>query len=74
MASKQSEATTRLYQDQVRSAAGAGVPGEREKVRFLSSGTECVAWHYPGSSGACVIMAGERFLTAATLRRSSAGR
>jgi uncharacterized protein len=31
---------------------------EREKVRFASGGTECAAWHYPGSSGACVIMAG----------------
>ncbi|MEU7856247.1 alpha/beta hydrolase [Nonomuraea sp. NPDC049141] len=31
---------------------------EREKVRFTSGGTECVAWHYPGVNGACVIMAG----------------
>ncbi|HEX3811661.1 MAG TPA: alpha/beta fold hydrolase [Mycobacteriales bacterium] len=31
---------------------------EREKVRFVSGGTECVAWHYPGSNGACVVMAG----------------
>ncbi len=30
----------------------------REKVRFVSGGTECAAWHYPGSSGACVVMAG----------------
>ena len=31
---------------------------EREKVRFISGDTECAAWHYPGTSGACVIMAG----------------
>jgi fermentation-respiration switch protein FrsA (DUF1100 family)/AcrR family transcriptional regulator len=32
--------------------------GVREKVRFDSGGTECVAWHYPGTNGSCVIMAG----------------
>ena len=32
--------------------------GEREKVRFVIGGTECAAWHYPGTNGACVIMAG----------------
>jgi fermentation-respiration switch protein FrsA (DUF1100 family) len=31
---------------------------EREKVRFASGGEECAAWHYPGTNGACVIMAG----------------
>jgi len=31
---------------------------EREKVRFVSGDMECAAWHYPGTSGACVIMAG----------------
>lgn len=30
---------------------------EREKVRFASGGAECAAWHYPGTSQACVIMA-----------------
>lgn len=30
----------------------------REKVRFISGDTECAAWHYPGTNGACVIMAG----------------
>ncbi len=30
---------------------------EREKVRFVSGGAECAAWHYPGTNGACVIMA-----------------
>ena len=34
------------------------VPVEREKVYFTSDGTECAAWHYRGTSGACVIMAG----------------
>ncbi len=31
---------------------------EREKVWFTSGGTECAAWHYPGSNGACIVMAG----------------
>jgi uncharacterized protein len=31
---------------------------EREKVRFASGGTECAAWHYRGTNGACVIMTG----------------
>ncbi|MEU9211352.1 hypothetical protein AB0D27_26310 [Streptomyces sp. NPDC048415] len=31
---------------------------DREKVRFASGGTECAAWHYPGTNGVCVIMAG----------------
>jgi predicted alpha/beta hydrolase len=30
----------------------------RQKVRFVSGGTECAAWHYSGSNGGCVIMAG----------------
>ncbi len=33
------------------------VPVQREKVRFASGDTECVGWHYPGTNGACVIMA-----------------
>ena len=32
--------------------------GEREKVWFGSGGTQCAAWHYRGSNGGCVIMAG----------------
>ncbi|AKU17623.1 alpha/beta hydrolase [Luteipulveratus mongoliensis] len=31
---------------------------QREKVRFISGGIECAAWHYPGTNGACVVMAG----------------
>ena len=31
---------------------------EREKVQFVSGDIECAAWHYPGSNGACVVMAG----------------
>jgi len=38
--------------------AGMQVSVEREKVRFASGDTECVAWHYPGTNGACVVMAG----------------
>ena len=29
----------------------------RNKLRFLSNATECAAWHYPGTNGACVVMA-----------------
>ena len=42
----------------VDSEAGMQEHGVREKVRFDSGGTECVAWHYPGTNGGCVIMAG----------------
>jgi pimeloyl-ACP methyl ester carboxylesterase len=31
---------------------------EREKVRFASGGSECAAWHYPGTNGGCVVMTG----------------
>ena len=31
---------------------------QREKIWFDSRGTQCAAWHYPGTNGACVIMAG----------------
>ena len=31
---------------------------QREKVRFVSGDAECAAWHYPGTNGGCVIMAG----------------
>lgn len=31
---------------------------EREEVRFASATGWCAAWHYPGDSGACVVMAG----------------
>jgi uncharacterized protein len=30
---------------------------QRQKVRFSSGGTECAAWHYAGTNGACVVMA-----------------
>ncbi|TDP98118.1 alpha/beta hydrolase [Labedaea rhizosphaerae] len=30
---------------------------ERKLVRFASGDSECAAWHYPGTNGACVIMA-----------------
>jgi pimeloyl-ACP methyl ester carboxylesterase len=33
-------------------------PVEREKVHFTSDGTTCAAWHYPGTNGACLVMAG----------------
>jgi uncharacterized protein len=31
---------------------------DRKKVRFVSGETECAAWHYAGTNGGCVIMAG----------------
>jgi uncharacterized protein len=31
---------------------------ERQKVHFSSDDTTCAAWHYPGTNGGCVIMAG----------------
>jgi uncharacterized protein len=30
----------------------------REKVEFRSDGQRCVAWHYAGTNGGCVVMAG----------------
>jgi hypothetical protein len=32
--------------------------GARRKVHFPSGDTTCAAWHYPGTNGGCVIMAG----------------
>jgi len=32
-------------------------PPARRAVRFASGGTECAAWHYPGTNGACIVMA-----------------
>jgi pimeloyl-ACP methyl ester carboxylesterase len=34
------------------------VSEQRERVHFPSGDTTCTAWHYPGTNGACVIMAG----------------
>jgi dienelactone hydrolase len=31
---------------------------DRAKVHFESGNTQCVAWHYPATTGACVVMAG----------------
>ena len=42
----------------VHSEVAMPVPVEREKVRFVSGGTECAAWYYPGTNGGCVIMTG----------------
>ena len=35
-----------------------GEYGERSKVHFEVRGTQCAAWHYPGTNGGCVIMTG----------------
>ncbi|NUP49140.1 MAG: alpha/beta fold hydrolase [Catenulispora sp.] len=37
---------------------GPGTRAAREKVSFASGDIELAAWHYPGTNGACVIMAG----------------
>ena len=51
----------------IRSEVGVRVFVQREKVRFVSGGSEgdseCVAWHYPGTNGACVVMAGALGMT-----------
>ncbi|WP_343244863.1 alpha/beta fold hydrolase [Streptomyces sp. SID14478] len=39
------------------------MPRKREKVRFTSGDTTCAAWHYPGTNGGCVIMAGGTSVT-----------
>lgn len=39
------------------------MPAQREKVRFASGDTTCAAWHYPGTNGGCVIMAGGTAVT-----------
>src|ERR1700722_73749 len=36
----------------------AQAPTKREKTHFSSGDTTCAAWHYPGTNGGCVIMAG----------------
>ncbi|WP_042391193.1 alpha/beta hydrolase [Streptacidiphilus melanogenes] len=36
---------------------------QRKAVRFASGDTKCAAWHYPGSNGGCVIMAGGTAVT-----------
>ncbi|MFI7386400.1 alpha/beta hydrolase [Streptomyces sp. NPDC049813] len=39
------------------------LPDLREKVRFTSGDTTCAAWHYPGTNGGCVVMAGGTAVT-----------
>jgi uncharacterized protein len=34
-----------------------GARADRESVRFASGEATCAAWHYPGTNGACVVMA-----------------
>src|SRR5918998_4382519 len=38
-------------------------PITREKVQFRSGSQRCVAWHYPGTNGGCVVMAGGLAMT-----------
>src|SRR5260370_15638795 len=38
--------------------AGMQDYGERSKIHFEVGGTRCAAWHYPGTNGGWVIMAG----------------
>jgi fermentation-respiration switch protein FrsA (DUF1100 family) len=43
-------------------AAGSGIAGltaaPRKAIAFRSGADDCAAWHYRGSNGACVVMAG----------------
>lgn len=39
------------------------MPAQREKVRFDSGDSACAAWYYPGTNGACVVMAGGMAVT-----------
>ena len=43
-------------------AGGGGTTGlmaaQREGIAFRSGTDDCAAWHYRGSNGACVVMAG----------------
>src|SRR5215471_8826498 len=47
--------------DQI-TAAGGGIAGfaraQRERITFRSGTDDCAAWHYRGTNGACVVMAG----------------
>ncbi|MFE0457864.1 alpha/beta hydrolase [Kitasatospora sp. NPDC058965] len=36
---------------------------QRKNVRFTSGDTSCAAWHYPGTNGGCVVMAGGTSVT-----------
>jgi pimeloyl-ACP methyl ester carboxylesterase len=36
---------------------------QRENVRFASGDSDCAGWHYPGTNGGCVIMAGALGMT-----------
>ena len=37
---------------------GRAAPPARREVRFEVAGTSVAAWHYPGTDGSCVVMAG----------------
>jgi uncharacterized protein len=50
--------TLAMSTNQADSTVGVRESAQREKVCFASGDTECAAWHYPGTNGACVIMAG----------------
>jgi pimeloyl-ACP methyl ester carboxylesterase len=41
----------------------ASVSDLRRKVSFRSGDERCVAWHYPGTNGACIVMAGGMAVT-----------
>jgi uncharacterized protein len=47
---------------QITAAAGRGITGftapQREGITFRSGTDDCAAWHYQGTNGACVVMAG----------------
>jgi hypothetical protein len=44
-------------------AQDAGAGGIRRNVTFQSGGDTIAAWHYPGTNGACIVMAGGMAVT-----------
>src|SRR5215472_9995253 len=46
--------------DQIRAMGVPAGPAaaQRERITFRSGTDDCAAWHYRGSNGACVVMAG----------------
>lgn len=51
--------TARRTPDRATPAGEAdSTPSPRRRSFFRSGVAECVAWHYPGTNGACVVMAG----------------
>jgi hypothetical protein len=55
-----------------RRRASPRAASERHKVLFRSGNKTCAAWHHPGTTGACVLMAGHDHACADAARRRPA--